>query len=127
MMDLGKAYPDHPGVQRAKAIAYSKAAQIYADGLQDRSAALTLLQNVVATFERMTKAYPRNVMAQNDLAVAQEQIARLYADGGQLDEAVAAYRSALAIRTQLAANAPPRISRGKEPSLRCSTARVRSC
>jgi tetratricopeptide (TPR) repeat protein len=106
MMNLGKAYPDHPGVQRAKAISYSKAAQIYADGVQDRSAALALLQDVVATFERMTKAYPRNVVAQNDLAVAQEQIAKISADGGRLGEAVAAYRSALTIRTQLAANDP---------------------
>jgi tetratricopeptide (TPR) repeat protein len=106
MIDLGKAYPDHPVIQRSKAIAYSKAAQIYAEGVQDRSAALTLYKNVVATFERMTKAYPRNVMAQNDLAVAQEQIARVYAQGGELDQAVTAYRAALTIRTELAANDP---------------------
>ena len=109
MLDLGRAYPDHPSVQRAKAIAYSKAAQIYADGVNDRSAALTLYRNVIATFERMTKAYPRNVVAANDLAVAQEQIGQLYATGGQFDEAVAAFRAALTVRTQLADRDPSHV------------------
>lgn len=106
MEDLAKRHPDHLRVQRAKAIAYTKAAQIYSDGVNDHSAALTLYQSVIATFEQMTRDNPRNVVAQDDLAVAQEQLARMHANAGRLDESAAAFRAALAIRIKLSASDP---------------------
>ena len=101
MIDLARQYPGHPEVQRAKAVAFANAAKIYADGLNDRAAALALYRNVVATFEQMTRDHPANVVIQSDLSAAHEELARFFANGGQFDEAVSEFRAALAIAGRL--------------------------
>ena len=103
IIELGRRYPDHPEVQRAKAIAFTKAAQIYADGLNDRPAALTLHRSVVATFEQLTRSHPADVVSQGDLATAHEELGRFFAAGGLFEDAVMEFRAALAISERLVA------------------------
>jgi tetratricopeptide (TPR) repeat protein len=103
IIELARKYPDLPEVQRAKAIAYAKAAQIYADGLNDRSAALALYRNVVTTFEQLTRDHPADVVSQSDLSAAHEELGRFFAAGMLFEEAVTEFRAALAITGRLVA------------------------
>ena len=103
MIELARQYPDDPEMQRAKAIAFANAAGIYADGLQDRPAALALYRDAVATFTQLTNEYPANVVAQADLAGAHEKLGRFHAGAGEFDEGVAEFEAGLAIMERLVA------------------------